>query len=303
MTLELRQLRYFVAVAEEGELTRAAERLHIAQPALSQAIAQLERQLGLVLFERQARGVRVTRGGRALLDKARAAVRAADEAEALAMAWARADAGELVLGFLPVGLLPARELIEEFRTRHPEVRLTLRELNFATQLRELTAARIDAEVIAPARDLPGMTVNQIHAAPRMVMMSPKHRLATRQTVTLADIADERQPGGHPDIPDDWLDYNWLTAERGRRPPVTEETPLTPEECIPLVARGDVITVSPDFVARSMELHGLVAIPITDVAPFTIGLAIRENDARAPVSALAQIARHRGSLSSAGVANS
>jgi DNA-binding transcriptional LysR family regulator len=262
----------------------------MAQPALSQAIAQLERHLGLVLFERQARGVTLTPGGQALLDKARAAIRAADEAEALARSWARADAGELVLGFLPVGLVPARSLIEEFRTRQPEVRLTLRELNFATQVRELIAGRIDAEVIAPARDIPGAVVIQIHAAPRMVMMSPQHRLATRRSLTFAEIADERQPGGHPDIPEAWLDYNWLTTERGRRPPLTDETPLTPEECIPLVARGDVITVSPDFVARSMELHGLVAVPIADVAPFTVALAIRENDSRPAVSALADIAR-------------
>ncbi len=199
--------------------------------------------------------------------------------------------------------MPARGLIEAFRNQHPDIRLTLRELNFATQVRELLAGRIDAEVIAPARELPGAVVIQIHAAPRMVMMSRGHRLAKRHALTFEDIKGERQPGGHPDIPDEWFDYNWLSRERGGRPPLTEETPITPEECIPLVARGDVITVSPDFVARSMELHGLVAIPITDVAPFTVALAVREDDARAPVSALAQIARHRGSLSSAGVANS
>lgn len=171
MPLELRQFRYFVAVVEEGQVTRAARRLHMAQPALSQAIAQLERQVGVALLDRHARGVRPTAAGEAFLEKARSAVLAADEAEVVAEAWARTESGELAVGFLSVALVVAGPLLDDFRTRHPHVRLRLHELNFATQVRELRAGRLDAEIIAPARPIDGLDTIELHAAQRVVVMS------------------------------------------------------------------------------------------------------------------------------------
>src|SRR5712692_1492364 len=94
------QLRNFVTVAEEGQMTRAARKLHLAQPALSQAISQLESELGLVLLERHARGVTLTAAGEAFLPKARAALEAADDALRTAEALARAASGRMKVGFI-----------------------------------------------------------------------------------------------------------------------------------------------------------------------------------------------------------
>lgn len=293
VAIELRQLRYFIAVVEEGQMTRAARRLHLAQPALSQAISQLESHVGVKLLERHPRGVTLTPAGEALCEKARQALRAADEVDTIARAWFRAQAAELSIGFLPTTLIVAGPLFEEFRHRHPDVRLTLRELNFASQLSELRAGRLDAEIVSPAPDTPDLVAEEVFAAPRVVVMSPEHRLAKRRVLSFREIAEETQPGRHPDISEEWADYNWLTAERGCRPPVTDETPLTVEECVPLLARGDVITISPDFVAQSLLVHGLITRPITDVAPFSVGVACRHHDTRPTVTALMELAReHR-----------
>lgn len=81
--------------------------------------------------------------------------------------------------------------------------------------------------------------------------------------------------------------------------MTEETPITPEECIPLLAGGDVITISPEFVARSMSLHGIVMAPLTDVAPYTVGLAARHGDQRPAVKALMQLGGRFRSQATAG----
>src|SRR5437899_1980836 len=94
------QLLYFVTVAEEGQLTRAAKRLHLAQPALSQAISQLEGELGVELFERHARGVNLTHAGEVFLEKARIALAAGEEAAATARALARSERGAIEIGFI-----------------------------------------------------------------------------------------------------------------------------------------------------------------------------------------------------------
>src|SRR5438874_8288597 len=102
MSFKRGQLRYFVTVAEEGQITRAARKLHLAQPALSQAIAQLESELGLELLERQPHGVTLTADGEAFYEKARVALAAATEALQTAQSLARAQKGMLTLGFLGV---------------------------------------------------------------------------------------------------------------------------------------------------------------------------------------------------------
>src|SRR6478752_4761854 len=118
------QLRNFLVVAEEGQISRAAKRLHMAQPALSQAIAQLEAELGIVLLARHPRGVRLTPAGEAFLPKARAAVTADEEATTTARSLAHGDQARLELGFF--GVPPSThspELLDSFSSARPDVEL------------------------------------------------------------------------------------------------------------------------------------------------------------------------------------
>jgi hypothetical protein len=146
--MELRHLRYFVAVAEEQSFTRAAERLWIAQPGLSQQIRALERELGLRLFDRLSRGVVLTEPGRIFLDKARLAIAAADNALATGR-----DAAAGLIGHLRLGLsTQARTqlwplLVEAFRARRPEVELTVMEAESDTLVRHLHDGRLDAAIV------------------------------------------------------------------------------------------------------------------------------------------------------------
>src|SRR6266849_6022370 len=131
MTFKRGQLRYFVTVAEEGQITRAAAKLHIAQPALSQAIAHLEADLGVALLQRHARGVTLTSAGEAFLPKARAAVASEREVEFAGESLTRATRGVIELGFIgPPPTMNAPQLFEAFSGARPEVQVSLRDLPF-----------------------------------------------------------------------------------------------------------------------------------------------------------------------------
>ena len=137
-------LLYFVTVAEEGQITRAAKKLHLAQPALSQAIAQLESDLGLALLERHARGVSLTPAGAVFLEKARTAVAAWSDALSTAQSLARAHQGTIEFGFLgsPPGLDSPGPL-EAFAAIHPKIELRYRELAFPTAPTSAWLAGVD----------------------------------------------------------------------------------------------------------------------------------------------------------------
>ena len=142
--MELRHLKYFVAVAEELHFGRAAERLHIAQPPLSQQIMNLEEELGVKLFDRSRRTIQMTEAGAYFLKEAQHILSHVEEASETARRIYRGQAGRLVVGFvgsvvhtfLPEGL-------RAFRENFPEVELVLQELNTADQIKSLHAKRID----------------------------------------------------------------------------------------------------------------------------------------------------------------
>jgi DNA-binding transcriptional LysR family regulator len=187
--MELRHLRYFVAVAEAGSFTRAAERLWIAQPGLSQQILSLERELGVKLFERLSRGVELTDGGRVFLEKAQIALNAADDALAIAQ-----DAGAGLTGSLRLGLSwrsrydLAPELQHAFGLRRPGVDVTVVEAQTDTLTRDVRDRRLDAAIVlGPQEALAGTESMTLSHGPVGVMMGPDHVLAARQMVTSEDL--------------------------------------------------------------------------------------------------------------------
>jgi DNA-binding transcriptional LysR family regulator len=176
--MELRHLRYFVAIAEERSFTRAAERLWIAQPGLSTQIRRLEKELGVKLFERHTRGVDLTAAGELFLERARAALAAAD--------FARATGRDLeagLVGAIRIGIATAAgwqrtpELLATFADERPDVELTVLEAAGGTLLRDLRDGRLDA-VLAPAMfasaELQRLDLGR---APWLVLAGGGHRLA------------------------------------------------------------------------------------------------------------------------------
>jgi DNA-binding transcriptional LysR family regulator len=194
MSIELRQLRYFVAVAEERHFGRAAARLHMTQPPLSQAIQALEADIGTPLFERTKRSVALTRAGAALLPEAQRLLQQASALPDLARRAASGESGLLTLSFVSTAdysVLPP--LLREFREAHPQVHIDLREATTDVQLEDLQQGRIDAGLLIPpltdkARaELEYMTV----LSEPLVLAAPQGTRALRRktSATLKEVAD------------------------------------------------------------------------------------------------------------------
>lgn len=180
--MDLRQLRYFIAVAEEGHITRAAERLGMQQPPLSQQIKAIEQELGLQLFRRKARGVELTEAGRVLLDQARTVLERLDHALLLTRRTARGEQGRLLVGIAPTApfhpFVP--RAIRAFRQAYPLVSVTLEECLSRQAIEQLYGERIDVAFLrAPVADSQGLTVHSLLEEPMVVALPSSHELAAR----------------------------------------------------------------------------------------------------------------------------
>lgn len=188
---ELRLLRYFVTVAEERHFGRAAERLHIAQPPLSQQIQKLERQLGAELIDRSRRPIELTDAGRALFDEAQLALTHAERAFAAARRTATGQLGQLRIGALQAavdGVLPY--VMRAHRRQFPDVRLELSELNSVEQVEQLISHRIDVALLRGPVDEPSLTIQPLIDDPLAAVVCEDHALADQQRIEPALLAHE-----------------------------------------------------------------------------------------------------------------
>lgn len=192
--MELRHLRYFVAVAEELHFTRAAERLHMGQPPLSMQIRALEEELGVPLFERSQRRVRLTEAGQGFLLRARAILADTEAAAEEARRRARGELGQLRIGFtssLPyTSTLP--DLLYAYRQRYPEVELQLTESFTNAQLEALDKGTLDVGLVRyVGGPLPaGVSVREIGRDPLRLVLNAAHPLASRPALRFAELAGE-----------------------------------------------------------------------------------------------------------------
>jgi DNA-binding transcriptional LysR family regulator len=188
--MELRHLRYFAAVASDLSFTRAAARLHVAQPALSRQIRQLEDELGVALLTRSSRGAQLTKAGRAFLDEARALLL---HSERVMRAAGRSDKAALNVGYiwgLFHSLVPP--WLEGFRRQHPENAAHLFDLPPAEQARALLAGKLDAGFIGFACEagVPGLSQRKIGVCRFIAAIPRGHPLARQPKIKLAKLANE-----------------------------------------------------------------------------------------------------------------
>jgi len=192
--VDLRLLRAFLAVAEELHFSRAAERLHIAQPALSQQVQRLERQLGLRLLERTSRAVALTPAGETFLNEARRTVAAADRAVEVARRIARGDRPELVVGFLAQGAgEQMTAILDNFRKRQPDVVLRMRAMRFTGHLSALRTGELDLSLLRPpygADELTGIDMMTLSSERRVAVLPAGHRLSCRVSICFDELAGE-----------------------------------------------------------------------------------------------------------------
>ena len=199
---ELRLVRYFVAVAEERNFTRAAARLNMAQPPLSAAVQQLEAQLGVRLLDRTSRQVELTAAGQIMLERGRELLANADGVFAAVRAVERDPSGLLRVGFSPAarhGLTP--RLFDAWAAAAPGVMVHTREDTTAALVRDVAGRRLDLAVVFCARPAPGVVTELLAAEPAVVHVWADHPLAARESVELVDLRDETLlVAGGPDSP-------------------------------------------------------------------------------------------------------
>jgi DNA-binding transcriptional LysR family regulator len=193
MAMELRHLRYFLAVAEEGNFTRAAAKLGIGQPPLSQQIRDLENEIGVALFHRVPHGAELTAAGTAFLGEAKASLAAAEKAKLAAQGAARGETGRLALGFTASSAFNpvVSGTIRKFRARWPDVRLTLTEMNSHLLMEKLVRGEVDAAFIRPGLENPkDVRMKRLADEPMLIALPSHHPLAVHPKLPISALANE-----------------------------------------------------------------------------------------------------------------
>ncbi|GCB46211.1 LysR family transcriptional regulator [Streptomyces sp. NL15-2K] len=284
MDVHVRDLRYFVTVAEELHFTRAAERLYVSQPALSKQIRALERQLGVELFAREPHGVALTGAGTALLPHARRVLAAWAEGAGAVEAARTAQRNTLVVGMSTSpgrgGLLPA--IRSRFTAAHPETVVRLRQVNWEDPSAGLADGDADVAFVwlpLPDQDRYAWTV--IAEEPLQVALPETHPLAARAEIDFADLLDEpflALPESTGPLRDYWLA---LDARDGRPARIGAEIASTEETYEALVAGLGICLVATGNVPL-LTLGGVITRPVHGVSPSRYVLAWRREDGRRPL---------------------
>jgi DNA-binding transcriptional LysR family regulator len=269
--LDLRLVRYFVAVAQEQHFGRAAERLHIAQPSLSQQIRRLESQLGVVLLTRTSRRVELTTAGAALL---RDGEQLLQQARRTVQTVRRTADDTLAVGYYGTAasrLLPGT--LAEFGERRPSTTVGVRELLFG-DLDEIIAGSVDLAFTRLRADQLGhlsLTVAELASEPRVLVVARSHRLAGRISVSLRELDEDRfivNPGtDDPNAIGRWKDEQRRHGLPGR----IAGRARSVTELLTMVAAGNGITLVPVSVARQHRPPTITYIPVTDAEPAVISL--------------------------------
>ena len=277
--MELRHLRYFIGVAEEENVSRAALKLHVSQPALSRQIRDLEEELGFLLLERSAKSVRLTEAGRAFFTEARAVLQRAEDAVKAARAIATGGQGELHVGYAPsltARILP--QALRAFQAELPNVHVKLHDFSTEEMLAGLREGKLQIAFVVrltPAL-LRGLRFEELARDSICLAVAPKHPLAGRRTVTLAEVA--REPlitYSRKDYPDAHENLAAMFAAIKSKPRIAEEHDSV-SSLIAAVEAGNGVAIAPQSLTCTAGPR-LKLIPLSPAPdPLVIGAAWAKN---------------------------
>jgi DNA-binding transcriptional LysR family regulator len=287
MDVHLRDLRYFVAVAEELNFTRAARRLHLSQPALSKQIQALETALHAQLLQRNRREVTLTEAGEALLASARTLLESWDGTTAAVAEAAGREARVLRVGTLTsIGRALYPGAVDGFGVRQPGWRVDLRSFGWGDPTAGLRDRVTDAAFLWLPIDADDLSYEILVTERRVVALSTRHPLAGRSSVAFADIADEpllALPESAGPLRDFWLAQD----RRAGRPAKIAAEVTTSDETYEIVASGAAAHLMAEGNAVIYARPGITWVPVDDLDPAHLAIAWRRDDVRAPVQAFVQ----------------
>ena len=273
--VELRHLRYFVAVAELNNVSKAAQKLRVAQPALSRQIRDLEDELGVPLLERTSRGVSLTEAGKVFAAEARDVLARADEAVKSARAAARGESGEIHLGYAPsptAELLP--RALHAFQNAAPGVRVVLHDCSSEEMLRELREGTMHVALLVEpcAESLRGLAFVGLQTYPTCVAVAPSHPLARSATVSLQRLLGEKLVTyARSDYGEYHAMLKNLFAPAGRMPALAEECDSA-TSLIAAVEAGRGVAIVPSLL-RCLAGGRLKLRPLSpEPEPLLVGFA-------------------------------
>jgi len=259
--MELRRLEYFVAVAEEANFTRAAERIHVAQPAVSAQIQRLERELGQPLLDRSRRTVRLTAAGEAALPYARAALAAVADIHVAVEELTQLVRGTVTIGAVTSHSVDLPSLLADFHADHPNVEITLSTDSSDALIDKVQSGRLDAAIVSvgPGDRPEGLDVEVVTDEAIQAVVSPSDELASRKTIRLRDLAN-RQLIALPVGAGIRHQFDAACAHAGITPQIAFEA-STPLALADLAERGLGVAIVPASVPRDRDgLHALAIVP-------------------------------------------
>jgi len=285
--IELRQMRYFLAVAEDLNFTRAAERLHLAQQALSASIRRLEEQLGVALFVRSTRRVELTAAGEVLVDGARAVVAAATDAVERVHQVAEGRSGRLTIGFSTAagGVPIVREIIRTFSERSPGVDIRTEEHDFGDPSAGLADGNVEVAFIFGPLPVEGLSSVTLVREDRVLAIRPEHPLAQRTVVNPDDLRDLpwlRVPADAGPWPAFWF------RRQGDGPvgPIIK----TADEWVTAIEAGRGAAFTMPTVMQNFTTARVRVIPIEGLPPAEVLLAWRSDRDEPLAQAFVEVAR-------------
>jgi DNA-binding transcriptional LysR family regulator len=293
MEMELRHIRYFLAVAEEMNFTRAAKKVGIGQPPLSQQIRSLEEEFGAPLFRRVPRGVELTDSGKAFLPEAQTILAQAERAKKIAQRGARGELGSLRLGFTGSAAFTqmVRDAIRVFRTHYPNVELTLEEEDTTTLLERLAEQTLDAAFIRPGRNDPGgVRVHRLVEETMMIALPSDHPLVKASALPLSALAKDQFLLFPRRVGPGFFDEIIAACRRaGFEPRMGYEAPEI-TSVGNMIAAGLGVSIVPISIANQVCVAGVKYLKIVGEAPIApIALATRPDEQSVTVKNFAALA--------------
>jgi LysR family transcriptional regulator, benzoate and cis,cis-muconate-responsive activator of ben and cat genes len=286
--LEVRELRYFRVVAEEGSFSRAAERLGMAQPPLSRAIAAVERRLGVRLFERDNRGVRLTPAGAVLVEEADRVLDAVAAAEHRTRRAAGTSPALAVTAKPGIAATLLQRIVATHRSGAADDRVEIVVSGYGEQAALLRTGRVDLALLGSPQVEHGLECEPLFEEPRVAALPVRHELARHAALSCADLVGYPVPMW-PSSSKEELDY-WTGRDR-----VPSDTPVTgpvvhdSSQLLEVVALGQAVALVPESLAQVTPRPDVAFRPVPDASPYVVSIAWRAGSRDRRIAAFVRVA--------------